>query len=220
MKIEAVIFDLDGTLLDTLDDIADSANRVLRAAGLPSHPVDRYRYFVGEGLHRLIERIIPEEKRSEEQVRSLIADFRVDYGRNWKVKTRVYDGIDELLDGLLEKGLRLGVFSNKPHDFTIICVREFLDDRTFQAVLGQQEGRPRKPDPAGALETARMLGVKPENVLYLGDTATDMETACAAGMLPVGALWGFRTKEELLSSGAGHLVGSPPEVLDLISGRQ
>lgn len=216
MDIKAVIFDLDGTLLDTLDDIADSANRVLRAAGLPEHPVDRYRYFVGEGLLRLVERILPADRRSKDQVSSLVMAFREDYSRSWKVKTRLYEGIGELLDGLQQRGKKLGVFSNKPHEFTVICVREFLAAWTFAAVLGQQEGRPRKPDPAGALEAARMLGVKPGEVLYLGDTATDMQTATAAGMLPVGALWGFRTAGELRSSGARHLAASPTEVLDLV----
>jgi phosphoglycolate phosphatase len=217
-NIKAVAFDLDGTLLDTLNDIAGSANRVLREAGLPEHPVADYRYFVGEGLQRLIERITPEGKRDRETIAGLAAAFREDYGRNWKTTTRLYEGIDALLDGLQEKGIKLGVISNKPHEFTLICVREFLGGWTFQAVLGQQEGRARKPDPAPAYETARLLGVGTAEILYVGDTATDMETARAAGMVPVGALWGFRTREELLAAGARHLAEAPPEVLDLVDG--
>jgi len=218
MEIKAVVLDLDGTLLNTLDDIADSANRVLLNVGLPTYPVDRYRYFVGEGLQRLVERIIPDDKRSRDMVDRLIRDFREDYGRNWKVKTALYDGIEEMLDGLQLRGVRLGVLSNKPHEFTVICVREFFGEWEFKAVLGQQEGRPRKPDPAGALEAAGMLGCEPSEVLYVGDTATDMKTARAAGMVPVGALWGFRTEEELRQSGAAYIFNRPPQVLDLVSG--
>lgn len=218
MEIQAVIFDLDGTLLNTLDDIADSANRVLRKAGLPVHPIDSYRYFVGEGLQRLVERIVPEEKRNSETIKNLIENFRQDYGQNWKNKTAPYSGIAEMLDGLGNKGIKLGILSNKPHEFTVICVREFLDKWTFDVVLGKQEGKPRKPDPAGALESARRLGMQTEKVLYVGDTATDMKTARAAGMIAVGALWGFRTEEELLENGASHIVSHPGQVLELATG--
>ena len=216
MKIKAVIFDLDGTLLDTLDDLASAGNRVLRAAGLPVHPIERYRYFVGDGLQSLVERILPAGGRKEEQVHDLIAAFRKDYGSNWKVKTRLYNGVAEMLDGLQERRIKMNVFSNKPHDFTAACVEEFMGAWTFQIVLGQRGGRPRKPDPAGAFEIARSLAADPRDILYLGDTATDMKTACAAGMIPVGALWGFRTEDELRESGALHLVSHPLEVLDLI----
>ena len=220
MNVRAVIFDLDGTLLDTLDDIADSANRILNDAGLPVYPVDRYRYFVGEGLQKLVERILPVEKRSDELVRSLILAFREDYGRNWKVRTGLYDGVPELLDRLQEKKIKMGVLSNKPHEFTLVCVQEFMAAWPFAAILGQREGVPRKPDPAGAVEIAGLFDEQPENILYLGDTATDMETARAANMLPVGALWGFRTADELLKSGAKHLVSYPADVLDLIEDRE
>lgn len=220
MKIQAVIFDLDGTLLNTLEDIAESANRVLQRAGLPVHPVDSYRYFVGEGLQRLIERIIPEDDRNNEKVQTLVADFRLDYSNNWKVKTGPYKGIDTLLDGLVAQGLKLAVFSNKPHEFTLVCVRDFFADWPFEAVLGQQEGRARKPDPAGAFIIAEQLGMKPSEILYLGDTATDMKTAGAAGMVPVGALWGFRTEKELQESGAAFIVKNPLQVLDLLKSLQ
>lgn len=220
MEFKAVIFDLDGTLLDTLDDIADAANRGLEAAGLPVHSVDSYRYFVGDGLLGLIQRILPADKRDEEHVRRLIMAFREDYARNWQVKTGLYDGIAPLLNTLQEKSIKLSVLSNKPHEFTVVCVQHFLKDWTFQVVLGHREGCPRKPDPSGGFEIADRLAVRPEEILYLGDTATDMQTAHAAGMLPVGALWGFRTEKELLDSGAQHLVSHPLEVLDLFSGNE
>jgi len=215
MGYKAIIFDLDGTLLDTLDDLADAGNQVLSAAGLPVHPVDSYRYFVGDGLLALIGRIIPENMRTGDQIQRLAEAFRNVYSQNWNARTRMYDGIETLLGGLESAGVLMSVLSNKPHDFTVVCVREFLGKWTFDQVLGNREGLARKPDPAGALEIAGRLGLPPSEVVYLGDTATDMKTAVAAGMYPVGALWGFRTAAELKASGAAFLVKQPEEVLEL-----
>ncbi len=216
MRFEAAIFDLDGTLLDTLDDLADSANRVLRSFGLPEHPVESYRYFVGEGMVRLIERILPPGQRDQAMVTRLVEAFREDYGRNWKVRSRMYDGVPAMLDGLAGAGLKLSILSNKPDEFTRLCVRDLLPGHTFDPVFGQRPGIAKKPDPAGALEIASLLGCSPDRILYLGDTATDMETAVRAGMFAVGALWGFRTREELEQSGARVVAASPGDVLDLV----
>ncbi len=214
MRYRAVIFDLDGTLLDTLDDLADAANRVLTVAGLPVHPRDAYRYFVGNGLQTLIRRILPQDRRNDEEVGRLSLAFREDYGRNWHVQTSLYDGVAAMLTGLRERGVVLAVLSNKPDDFTRICVRRFLDGWRFEAVLGQRSGVPAKPDPGGALEIAGLLDLPPAEILYLGDSDTDMKTARAAGMFPVGAAWGFRTAEELRASGAGEVAGRPEELLE------
>jgi len=219
MRFKAIIFDLDGTLLDTLEDLADAGNRVLAAAGLPVHPVDEYRYFVGDGLLKLVERILPEKIRDREHIERLANDFRVDYGSNWRVKTQLYEGIGSMLSALQEKGIGLNVLSNKPHEFTEACVREFLGKWDFQVVLGQRPGLARKPDPVGALEIAGKIGFLPGDILYLGDTATDMKTAVAAGMYAVGALWGFRTADELEENGAVRLVRHPGELLDLLEDR-
>ena len=216
MSFKAVIFDLDGTLLDTLDDLADCANRVLSSHRFPVHPVDAYRYFVGDGLPTLIERILPEENRSPEAVGRLVLDFKKDYSRNWHVKTRMYDGIDSMLNGLHQAGLKLAVLSNKPHDFTQVCVRQILPDWTFDPLIGARPNKPKKPDPASAVEIARLLKLDPAEILYLGDTATDMKTATSAGMYPVGALWGFRTADELRENGAATLISKPQQLLDLI----
>lgn len=216
MHYKAVIFDLDGTLLDTLEDLAAAGNRVLTAAGLPVHPVASYRYFVGEGLRVLIERIVPADRREPELLAGLAAAFSEDYGRNWHVRTRVYDGIPELLNGLQAKGMMLNVLSNKPHDFTLLCVRELLPGWQFRQVSGQQPDIARKPDPAGALRIAERIGLAPAEILYLGDTATDMRTAVAAGMHPLGALWGFRTAEELLANGAAAVLRRPTDLLGFI----
>ncbi|HBI14552.1 MAG TPA: HAD family hydrolase [Desulfobulbaceae bacterium] len=216
MQHKAVIFDLDGTLLDTLDDLAASGNRVLAAAGMPVHPEDRYRFFVGDGLQVLIERIVPPDRRDPEQLAALVEAFREDYGRNWDVHTRLYEGVAFLLSALQEEGLAINVLSNKPDDFTRLCVSRYLHAWSFREILGQRPGMARKPDPAGALYIADKLGLPPSAFLYLGDTGTDMQTAVSAGMHAVGALWGFRTAEELLASGAADLAGQPLDVLRLM----
>ncbi len=216
MRYKAVIFDLDGTLLNTLDDLADSANRVLASFNLPVHPVASYRYFVGEGMERLIQRILPADRRDTKTIGQMLEAFRKDYGRNWKVKSSMYDGIGTMLDGLAEAGLQLAILSNKPHDFTRICVNELLAGYRFEPIFGQRPGIPAKPDPAGALEIASLLKTEPTDILYLGDTATDMQTANRAGMFAVGVLWGFRTRKELEENGARALVAQPTEMLDLL----
>ena len=216
MPYKAILFDLDGTLLDTLEDLGDAVNRVLSARGLPVHPIDAYRFFVGDGVAKLIERALPEDKRDAETVRSCLEAFRADYDRNWNVKTKPYDGIGAMLDELTARGLKRAILSNKPHEFTQLCVREFLSKWTFDAVIVQREKVPLKPDPAGALELALTLGISPAAFLYLGDTAVDIKTAIAAGMTPVGVLWGFRPEKELRESGAKILIEQPLEVLGLL----
>ena len=151
MLFKAVIFDLDGTLLDTLDDLADSANYVLMSHQLPVHPVDSYRYFVGDGLQTLVERILPEEKRDPKTINRVADDFKEVYSRNWHVKSRMYEGIDVMLTGLQQAGLALSVLSNKPHEFTCVCVEQMLPAWTFDPLLGARPEVPKKPDPAAAV---------------------------------------------------------------------
>ena len=216
MKYKGVIFDLDGTLLDTLEDLTDSVNRVLAARGFPTHTVDEYRYFIGDGTAMLITRALPEEERTVETVRSCLHAYFEDYGHNWNVKTRPYDGIPEMLDALTERGLKVAVLSNKQHEFTKRCVAHFLPNWTFEVVLGQRDEGTRKPDPAGALEVAERLNIPPGGVLYVGDSAIDMKTAIAAGMFPVGVCWGFRPVEELQDGGAQALIERPLDILNLL----
>lgn len=216
MPFDAVLFDLDGTLLDTLEDIADAANRALARHRYPVHPLPSFRYFVGEGARTLVERTLPENARVKETIDRLYAEFLGEYARNWKAKTRPYDGVPGLLDGLVERGVKIAVLSNKPDDFTRRCVEELLGRWTFDAVLGHHGGIAPKPDPAGALEIARTLGVPSGRILFAGDSAIDMETARAAGMFPVGVLWGFRTREELESSGARAVIERPLELLAVL----
>lgn len=215
MPYRAVIFDLDGTLLDTLEDLADSMNAVLASMGLPTHPVAAYKYFVGDGVVELARRALPPGRRDPKVVKSAVAGMRQEYGRRWDRKTRPYDGIPELLDALAARGVAMTVLSNKPHDFTRLCVTTFLGKWRFDAVQGVDENVLKKPDPSGALAVATKLGIPPAEFIYLGDTNTDMQTAVAAGMFPVGALWGFRTGDELLASGATMLVEKPADVLNI-----
>jgi phosphoglycolate phosphatase len=215
-KFSAVVFDLDGTLLDTLEDLGDAVNRVLTNHGFPVHPMDAYRYFVGDGSAVLVERALPESARGSGVYRDCLAAFMADYDRSWKVKSRLYDGISEMLDSLTALKIDMAILSNKSHVFTVNCVRDLLSKWRFKAVFGLREDVPRKPDPAGALEISRLLGVDPDRMLYMGDTATDMQAAVSAGMFPVGALWGFRTREELLENGAKALIQHPRELLSLI----
>jgi len=216
MSYQAVIFDLDGTLLDTLEDIGATVNRVLSARGFPVHPIDAYRFFVGDGVAKLIERALPADKQDAETVRSCLEAYREDYDQHWNVKTRLYDGVSAMLDALTDLGLKLAILSNKPHEFTERCVREYLSQWSFDVVFGQRDGVPLKPDPAGALAIAHILGIPPAACLYLGDTAVDIQTAIAAGMTPVGVLWGFRPAQELQESGAQILIEQPIETLGLL----
>lgn len=216
MRFPAVLFDLDGTLLDTLADLADSMNAVLADWGLSTHPLEAYRWFVGDGIHNLARRALPASHSDEAVIARCVGAMQEEYGRRWSVKTRPYEGIVTLLDGLAARRVRLAVLSNKPHAFTLQTVAALLPDWRFEVVLGARAGVPVKPDPIGALEVAARLGLPPERILYLGDTATDMLTARAAGMHPVGAGWGFREPEELLAAGAAHLLATPTELLDLL----
>jgi phosphoglycolate phosphatase len=215
MKIpcKAVLFDLDGTLLDTLEDLADATNAALAELGLPGHPLEAYKQFVGDGLENLVRRAMQQERIDEERLARGIELTRREYAGRWAEKTRPYAGIPELLDELRRRGIPMAVFSNKPDEFTRLCVTRLLSNWRFAAVQGATPELPRKPDPRGALAIAAQMGVTSANVLYLGDTNTDMQTAVAAGMFPVGALWGFRTAEELLATGATALVKTPTEVL-------
>lgn len=212
---QAVLFDLDGTLLDSLADLADSMNNVLAAMGFPRHPLAAYRYFVGDGVEMLVRRALPPEEVSAQKVKDGIALVRQEYGRNWAVKTRPYEGIVELLEELRGLGCTLAVLSNKPHAATVEVVDHFFPDRPFVAVWGAREKIARKPSPQGALLLARELGISPEQFLYLGDTDTDMRTAKGAGMKAVGAAWGFRTVGELQESGADAVIYRPQEMLSL-----
>jgi phosphoglycolate phosphatase len=215
MKFRAVLFDLDGTLLDTLEDIAGAANEVLVGLGCPAHPPEAYRRFIGDGVAVLFQRALPPDRAEPGLIDRCVEGFPEAYGKSWKVSTRPYEGIPELLDALTTRGLALSVLSNKPDDFTRLAAAEYLARWPFRAVVGQRQGVPRKPDPAGAVEIARRLEIPVEQFLYVGDTAVDMETARRAEMCPVGVAWGFRPVEELRTGGARAIIERPADLLGL-----
>jgi phosphoglycolate phosphatase len=215
MKYKAILFDLDGTLLDSLADIGNAVNQILSRRQFPNHPIEAYRHFVGDGARLLIVRALPPGQHSESLIRACIEDFNKQYAKTWNVETKLYPGVSEMLDLVQHRGLKMAIFSNKPREFTQFCADAYLSDWNFEVVLGLEGAIPHKPDPTGALAIARQIGIAPSSFLYLGDTGVDMQTAYAAGMFPVGALWGFRSSKELTANGAKALVNHPSEVIGL-----
>ena len=215
MPCRAVLFDLDGTLLDTIADLSDAMNLALIGNGLPPRPeVEQHKYFVGDGVANYVLRAMPADRTADARLVSAVtADYRAAYAKGWHRKTRPYGGVIELLDELARRGVRLAVLSNKPQDTTTATVEAFFGPGRFEIVQGARDGVSLKPDPAAALDIARRMGVPPEQLLYLGDTATDMRTAAGAGMKAVGCLWGFRTRAELVGSGAAAVIEHPADLL-------
>jgi len=208
-QFKAIIFDLDGTLLDSLEDIADSMNIVLENAGCPTHPIEAYKYFIGDGIDILVKRALPKEKAVPGIFEKYVAAMKKVYSMHWVAKTHPYPGIAGLLNRCETIGLKMGILSNKPDDATQVTVDHFLPPGIFAAIHGARPGIPKKPDPLGAKLMADQLGVEAENCIFVGDMAVDMQTATAAGMYPVGALWGLRTARELVESGAKLLAVTP-----------
>jgi phosphoglycolate phosphatase len=216
MKWRAVLFDLDGTLLDTLADLADAMNRVLNRHGFPGHDYESYKYMIGNGMEILTRRSLPGQSFQEEAVAEYLRQLRVEYEAHWADQTKPYPGIEELLAFLHRYEMRLTVLSNKADDFTKQMIRHFLPKGDFEIVEGAKSGVPLKPDPTAALGIASRMNLAPADFLYLGDTGIDMRTARAAGMYPVGVLWGFRKAEELREEGAAFLLKHPAELQDFL----
>ncbi|MGA2070661.1 MAG: HAD family hydrolase [Sedimentisphaerales bacterium] len=217
---KAVLFDLDGTLLYTLKDVADAMNEALVHFGYPPHPVDAYKYFIGESVETEARRALPESARDPEFVRKVAVYSEKIYDKCWGDNTHPYPGISELLTELPRHRLSLVILSNKNDRFTKVMVEKILSQWRFKIVQGALPNVPLKPDPIMALQIAKKLRIPPEQFLYLGDTSTDMQTAVSAGMFPVGCLWGYRTADELLQSGAKILIDNPLDVLSVIENPQ
>ncbi len=219
MPIHALIFDLDGTLADSLHDIGDALNRALLEQGLPTHSLEAYRHMVGEGVEVLVNRALgaaAQGPNAAQLVKSTTEAYRSHYREAAHQKTWPYPGIDELLRALSAVRVPMAVLSNKKDDFTKALVAQRFGHIRFVAVRGEQDGVPRKPNPTAALELALELNVLPANIGFVGDTAIDMKTARAAGMHAIGVLWGFRSRAELEGAGAQHVLSEPREVLPLV----
>ncbi len=216
MTIKAIIFDLDGTLLNTLDDLADSMNRVLNRMNLPAHDTEKYKYFVGDGIEKLAVRVLPPSHQSREMVEKCVIEMKSEYSMHWRDRTHPYPGIHAMLQALKNRAISLNVLSNKPDALTQIAVSSFFPEFSFDHVAGAKKEIPKKPDPTGALNIIKSLDLTSDNFLYLGDTCTDMKTAVDAGIFAVGALWGFRPESELRESGAQALLERPLDILDYI----
>ncbi len=218
--IKLCIFDLDGTLIDSLADLAAACNNALTECGLGTHETEEYRYYVGNGVIRLIERIIPPGKISPGVKDKMIALFNEYYHENYNVYTRPYEGMIPTLDSLCREGILCAVVSNKPEEFTNTIVKEFFGSRFF-AVKGNIPGTPVKPDPAGVKKVMELVSEKlgaplsGDEVLMIGDSSVDIMTAKNAEIKSVGCTWGFREEKELSDSGADYIVHAPEEILTI-----
>ncbi len=218
--IKAVIFDLDGTLVNSLDDLAVSTNYSLEKHGFNTYPVEDYKYLVGDGMVKLIERAIPDEQFNNDTFKSVFDCFMAHYRENFLVNTVAYDGIKDVLSALSNMGLKLAVVSNKADDMAKRVVKSIFEQGVFTVVSGKREGYPVKPDPTLTLEIIGQLGVKPQECVFVGDSGMDTATAVNSGCYPLGVLWGFRAKAELLENGAKSLAKTPEEIIEIIKGIQ
>lgn len=216
---DAVIFDLDGTLLDTLADIAHAVNEVLVEHGLSPLPIENYRTLVGDGVAVLMERVILETKSDIVLRASCVSSFARHYEKHWNKTSKPYDGISEMLNSLSDARMPMAVLSNKPDSFTRRCIDYYFPNISFASVLGHSERFPKKPDPASSLWLSQSLGVSADRIAYVGDTNTDMKTAVAAGFFAIGISWGFRTRTELIQSGACVVYDHPSDLLVGLLGR-
>lgn len=215
-KYKAVIFDLDGTLLDSLIDLANSANRILEKYDLPTHPVERYKNFIGDGALKLVERFLPEQERTTEKIKTFTLEFKADYSETCDLYSKPFDGIIPMLTELKNRNLKLAILSNKPHDLTVRCTDKLLPVELFDAILGHVEGESRKPNPQSSLQLIQELDVSPFETVFVGDMEMDINTALNAKFKPVGVSWGFRTKQQLLALGAEQVIDYPNQLLDLL----
>lgn len=218
MNFQAAIFDLDGTLINSLEDLADSANAMLASYGFPTHPLDPYRYFVGNGSRKLIERCLPKEKAADSEfVEEALQRYKEIYAHHTEDKTRPYVGILPALQLLQQQGIPMGICTNKHQSAADEIVAHMFPQGMFRTISGDRPGLPRKPHPQKVLKMAEDFGVAPGRVAYFGDTSVDMDTAHNAGFYAVGVLWGFRPQEELVAHGADILLASPEEITTKLS---
>lgn len=217
MKPQALIFDLDGTLVDSLNDLARCTNEVLAENNVPIHPKEAYRLFVGNGVEKLIQRALPTAQQEDaELLATMVERMRTLYSQSWDQQSAPYPDIDALLAQLVIANVPLAVLSNKPHNFTVQFIERFFPSVPFTVVRGAMEDCPLKPHPQAALEIAKRLGLAPETIGFVGDSAPDILTAKNADMIAIGVTWGFRDQAELEEHGADHIVQQPLEIAGIV----
>ncbi|MDD5091403.1 MAG: HAD-IA family hydrolase [Candidatus Wallbacteria bacterium] len=216
MNFKTVIFDLDGTLLDTIQDIAYSMNTVLERHHFAPHSSESYKMMVGDGAVQLVQRALPHDCRDNRLAEQLAVEFRETYARFWSMTTCLYPGVTELLDTLTSLEIKIGVLSNKDHEFTVRAVRVLLPGWFFDAVEGAREGKPHKPDPLAVQSVLEKMNSIPGETVMIGDSDHDIISARQAGVFAVGALWGYRDRAVLERAGADMLIGNPVDLLKLL----
>ena len=216
MPKRLAIFDLDGTLLNTIADLATATNQALEACGFPTHPIEAYPFFVGNGINKLFERALPAEARTEENVLRIRTHFLPYYDEHNADLSRPYPGIPQLLENLQAAGIQMAVASNKYHRATEKLIRHYFPTIRFAAILGQREGVPIKPHPQIVEDILALVPVSKEEVIYIGDSGVDKQTALNAGVESIGVTWGFRPREELLQYSPTHLADTAKEIENII----
>ena len=214
--IKTILFDLDGTLLNTIDDLADAANWVCAQNGWPTFSVETYKHFVGNGIPKLVERFSPESARTPEQLAATLAAFSARYDAHKEDKTAPYPGMAELLDALQAEGIQTAVFSNKADEFCGKIVEHYFGKGKFTVIRGSRKGVPTKPDPAGVYALMQDIGADPKTTLFIGDSDVDILTGHNAHLPAMGVLWGFRGEAELTAVGADALARTPEDILDYL----
>lgn len=215
MKFKGVIFDLDGTLVNSLEDIADAMNSVLQDLNYATHSYEAYQYFIGSGLRNLVSKALPAAYNNENHIDSCYQLMIEKYGNNCTLKTKAYDGIFELLDLLILQNIKLSVFSNKSDELTKKVVADLFPNY-FNPVVGLSVEVLKKPNPSEAISISDKLGLKTEEIIFVGDSGIDMQTAVNANMLAVGVSWGYRPEEELLAEGAKHILNHPSDLMRIL----
>lgn len=215
MKFKGVIFDLDGTLVNSLEDIADAMNKVLQDLDYPTHDYDDYQYFIGSGLRNLVSKSLPETHNDETQIERCYHSMVEVYRNACTNQTKPYDGIVELLDELKSRNIKLSVFSNKVDALTKEITMALFPGY-FNPIVGLSVESLKKPNPHEAVEISKSLGLKPEEMIFVGDSGIDMQTATNAKMHAVGVIWGYRPEEELIENGAKHILSHPLNLISIL----
>lgn len=216
VSFKAVIFDLDGTLLNTLEDLANSMNHVLEINGFPKYSIEQYKFLVGEGMLNLVAKAIKPYTNEQDRINQMHHQMNEEYKENWHNTTKPYPGITEVLSLLSNAGFHISILSNKPDHFTKATVEYFFPNISFQYVIGASDRIPKKPDPAGVKKIISDSNLSTEDFILIGDSGIDIHTAINANIVPGGVLWGFRDQDELIQSGAKYLFVRPEEMYSFL----